>query len=716
MAAPAIQVAVPTPLHGLFDYRRAPDSELQPGCRVRVPFGRRQLVGIVMGLTDSELPTSKLRMHGEVLDQEPFLPADVLALAQWAARYYQEPIGQVLAACVPTGLRQGRAVGAREETWLRITPAGTEALKYLPSRAVAQRRLLENLQAGPQPQAGLASAALRRLLEQGWVERYLAPAEPMALREPPPLTDAQQQVLDALLAQQGFQATLLEGVTGSGKTEVYSAWIDELLAQQRQVLVLAPEIGLTPQLVARLQARFGASVGAYHSGLTEAERARSWQAARRGELQILVGTRSAVFTPLPKLGAIIVDEEHDPSYKQQEGFRYHARDLAILRAQHRDVPVLLGTATPALETLHNVRAGRYAHLSLAQRANRRPPPAVATIDLRRQKLEEGVSGLLFERIDAHLAEGGQALLFINRRGFAPVLLCHDCGWIAPCRSCDARMTLHRGRSRLICHHCGSEQPVPSRCPSCHTEQPLLAVGQGTERIEAVLQQRYPDKRVERLDSDRLRKAGELERLLGDARSGAIDILVGTQILAKGHDFAGLSLVGIINVDQALFGSDFRALERMGQMVTQVAGRAGRGERPGEVLLQTHQPEHPMLRTLVERGYGALCEALLAERQMGSLPPFAHLALLRAEAPQLGNALQFLQDAAAGLDRQAVQVMGPIPAPMERVAGRSRAQLLLRSDSRSRLQGALTGWAAQLAELPSARRVRWSLDVDPVDLF
>lgn len=716
MATPALQVAVPTPLHGVFDYRRAPETQLAPGCRVRVPFGRRQLVGIVMGADDSELPANKLRAHGEVLDESPLLPADVLALAQWAARYYQEPIGQVLAACIPTGLRQGRAVGAREQAWLRITAAGEAALPGLPARAVAQRRLLETLAQGPQPQAGLGGAALKRLLEQGWVELFTAEAAPLALREPPRLTNEQQTVLSALLSQQGFQASLLEGVTGSGKTEVYAAWIDELLAQDRQVLVLAPEIGLTPQLVARLQARFGASVGAYHSGLTEAERARSWQAARKGELQILVGTRSAVFTPLPKLGAIIVDEEHDPSYKQQEGFRYHARDLAVLRAQHRQVPVLLGTATPALETLHNARAGRYAHLKLAERANRRPPPAVATVDLRRQKLDEGVSQLLIERIDEHLQAGGQALLFINRRGYAPVLLCHDCGWIAPCRNCDARMTLHRGRERLICHHCGSEQKVPPACPACDTEQPLLAVGQGTERIESLLRKHFPARRVERLDSDRLRKAGELARLLEDARTGAIDILVGTQILAKGHDFAGLSLVGIVNVDQALFGSDFRALERMGQMVTQVAGRAGRGERAGEVLLQTHQPEHPMLRTLVERGYGALCEALLDERQMGGLPPFSHLALLRAEAPQLGAALQFLQDAAAVLDRKRVQVMGPIPAPMERVAGRSRAQLLLRSPSRSQLQSVLAGWAAGLAELPAARRVRWSLDVDPVDLF
>ena len=714
MTHPAIQVAVPAPLFGLFDYRRHPGADLQVGQRVRVQFGRRQLVGVVMGLEDSTLPAKQLRAHGEVLDDQPILPSDVLELAQWAARYYHEPLGQVLAACIPTGLRQGREVGAIVP-WLRITSAGRAALSELPARSVAQRRLLEQLLERPAPRTGLAGAALKRLLEQGWVEQIEPQQLAGVLAKAKPLTDAQQQVLSALQAVSRFQVSLLEGVTGSGKTEVYAGWIQTLLEAGRQVLVLAPEIGLTPQLVARLQARFGPVVGAYHSGLTESERARSWQAARRGELKVLVGTRSAVFTPLPALGAIIIDEEHDPSFKQQEGFRYHARDLAILRAQNRDVPVLLGTATPALETLHKARSGRFQHLHLGERANRQALPELRTLDLRRQRIDEGLSETLLERIGEHLREGGQALLFINRRGFAPVLLCHECGWIAPCPNCDARMTQHRGRNRMICHHCATERPVPTACPSCGHDQ-LLAVGQGTERIEAVLQKHFPDRRVERLDSDRLRKAGELQRLLEDARSGAIDILVGTQILAKGHDFAGLSLVGIVNVDQALFGSDFRALERMGQMVTQVAGRAGRGERAGEVILQTHQPEHPMLRLLVRRGYGALCEALLDERQMGGLPPFAHLALLRAEAAQAGPAMQFLRDAAGLLPRGIVQVMGPIPAPMERLAGRSRAQLLLRAPQRSALQSVLADWVPQLAELPSVRRARWSIDVDPVDLF
>jgi len=482
------------------------------------------------------------------------------------------------------------------------------------------------------------------------------------------------------------------------------------------VLVLAPEIGLTPQLAERFEHRFGARVAAYHSGLSDNERARVWMRARRGAVDVIVGTRSAVFLPLARPGLIVVDEEHDVSYKQQDGLRYSARDLALIRAQRLRIPALLGTATPALESRHNAGAGRYRHIVLRQRVFSAAGPRIGVIDMRAQPLKHGLSGPMLDGVQRHLAAGGQALLFLNRRGYAPALLCHDCGWVAPCPNCDARMTVHRARRRLVCHHCGHGVNLPQLCPDCGGTE-LVPVGQGTERVEDTLRLRFPEKRVERFDSDRLGRAGELERLLADVRGGAIDILVGTQVLAKGHDFAGLSFAGVLDVDQALYGSDFRALERMGQLVTQVAGRVGRAGQPGEVLLQTHQPEHPLLRVLIERGYPAFCEALLQERREFSLPPFAHLALLRAEAPHEGEALELLQQARREMPpAPGIEALGPAPAGMARRAGYHRAQLLLRGSSRAALHRLLDQWIARIEALPAARRLRWSVDVDPADLF
>ena len=717
MSAARVQVALPVPIQGCFDYL-CPGTAMTPtGSRVRVRFGPRQLVGVVMGPAPEREPALKLRAHGEILDEAPILDQDILALARWAANYYQQPIGQVIAACLPSGLRRGGdSDRGHRDAWLRITDGGRAALPTLPARATAQRELLQALSQGPQARAQVRSSALPRSLEQGWVELIPPPqALQDELEAPLPLSAQQQKVVTELLAQTQFGVQLLEGITGSGKTEVYCACISEQLRAGRQVLVLAPEIGLTPQLVSRLQRRYGGVVGQYHSGMGDAERARQWQAARSGKTRVLVGTRSASWLPLPDLGLIVIDEEHDASFKQQDGLRYHARDLAIVRARAADIPVILGSATPALESLQNAGSGRFNHLRLTERANRRPSPAISSIDLRHNKAPEGLSEPLYQRISQHLEDGGQALLFINRRGFAPALLCQGCGWMSPCPNCDARMTLHRGRKQMICHHCARTQPVPEACPECQLK-PLVPLGQGTERIEQALRARFAGRRIERLDSDRMQKRGELARLLADTRSGAIDILVGTQILAKGHDFAGLTLVGIVNVDQALFGTDFRALERMGQLVTQVAGRAGRGERAGEVLLQTHQPEHPQLRLLIEQGYAALASELLEQRQQHELPPYSHLALLRAESAQAGASLQFLQDARAALGTSAQLAMGPIPAPMERLNSRSRAQLLLRHRQRPALQKLLADWVPQLQQLPSARRVRWSIDVDPIDLF
>lgn len=655
-----VAVAVDAPLHKTFDYFVPSDLQgrLHPGARVRVPFGRRQVVGVVLQPPrEAQGQARDYRAVDEVLDDTPLIPPELFALLRWCADYYQHPVGEVFSAALPGPLRRAQALR---------TP-----------RAVAV----------PPPESG------------------------------PALTDEQAAALATLRQDDGsFQVSLLQGVTGSGKTEIYLQRIADVLAQGRQALLLAPEIGLTPQLLGRLSARLGVRVGSFHSGMGESARAQVWLQARSGDLPVVVGTRSAVLLPFARLGLVVVDEEHDTSYKQQEGFRYSARDVAILRAQRQKIPVLLGSATPSLETLHNARSGRYRHLLLRQRVRATAPPKVRLLDVRTQPLQHGLSRPLLEAVERHIEAGGQALLFINRRGYAPLLLCHDCGWIAPCTECDARLTVHRARGLLICHHCGVQQTLPRTCPSCHGRN-VQPVGQGTERIEDALRNRFPGQRIERFDSDRVRKSGELERLLGDIRSGAVKILVGTQILAKGHDFEGLSLVGIVSADQALYGSDFRAIERMGQLVTQVAGRAGRAGQPGEVLLQTHEPEHPLLQTLVRGGYDALCEALLQERQTFSLPPFAHLALVRAEARTPGAANAFLAAARTELGVvEGLAVSEPIPALMERRGGFHRAQLLLQSASRAALHRQLGAWAPRLDALPAARGVRWSLDVDPYDLF
>jgi primosomal protein N' (replication factor Y) len=720
-----IAVAIAARPRRLFEYTLDAEqaARIAPGMRVRVPFGRREEIAWVAAAPyEATAPGERnYKPVLEVLDAAPLLDARLIALCRWAADYYQHPLGEVFAAAVPSLLRRGLAPGPVVPSWFRLTESGHAAYDRLPARARVQRALLAALAAGPLPREKLlahataAAQALRRALDAGWIE---ACAPPAGAGAPMPVLTAEQAALVERLqqAEGGFRAVLLEGVTGSGKTEIYLRLAARCLARGEHVLVLTPEIGLTPQLAARLAERFGTRVVSYHSGMGEAERARVWLAAAAGQVDIVVGTRSAVFVPLPRLGLIVVDEEHDVSYKQQEGLRYSGRDLALVRARLHRIPALLGSATPSLESLYNAAGGRYLHVRLSQRVHATAAPRIGVVDLRGRVLHEGVAEPLLEACARHLAAGGQALLFLNRRGFAPALLCHACGWAASCPDCDARLVLHRARQRLICHHCGRSAPQPVACPECGGKE-LLAVGQGTERIEELLRLRFPEYRVERFDSDRLARAGELARLLADVRENRIRILVGTQVLAKGHDFANLSFAGLLGVDQALYSSDFRALERMGQLVTQVAGRVGRAGQPGEVLLQTHQREHPLLRLLVEQGYPAFSAALLAERRQFGLPPYAHLALLRAEARSEGTALAFLHAARAALPAdEEVQALGPAPAGMARRAGYHRAQLLLRSRARLRLQRLLAAWMPALEQLPGTHRVRWSLDVDPADLF
>jgi primosomal protein N' (replication factor Y) len=725
----ACQVALPLPLPQAFDYLPAadmPPRDAAIGARVRVPFGNRQLVGVVVGLAPAQ-DGAELRPVLGQLDPEPLFHGELLQSLRWLARYTHAPLGEVLATALPAALRRGDPLPETHAWAWQLTEAGQAALTGL--RAGKPRQLAERLRAHARDEdaldaeagAGWRSAA-RALAQRGMAERIAIPANLLATTASADalVANAQQQAaIDAVQAaatRDGFAALLLDGVTGSGKTEVYLQAIADCLARGRQALVLVPEIGLTPQMLARFRARLGVPVHALHSGLNDSQRARVWTAAWRGEARVVVGTRSAVFTPLPDAGLVVVDEEHDGSYKQLDGIRYHARDFALVRGKALGVPVLLGSATPSLESLHNARAGRHAHLRLTHRAGVARPPAVRVLDVRKRPLQAGLSPELLAAIGGALAAGGQVLVFKNRRGYAPVLLCHDCGWSAQCRRCDAPMTVHGGGRRLQCHHCGARQPVPPACPDCGGLA-LQPQGIGTERLEEALAQRFADVPVLRVDRGSTRRRDALESLLAELgeRPG---ILVGTQMLAKGHDLPHLTLVAVVGVDEGLFSADFRAGEKLAQLLVQVAGRAGRAEKPGEVVLQTHHPRHPLLQTLVHGGYHAFADSELAQREAAGFPPFAHLALLRAEARQADPAQAFLQAAKSalrGADPQ-LELHGPLPAPMPRRAGYQRAQLLLSSADRRALHAALDAVMPLLYRLPEARKVRWSLDVDPVDLY
>ncbi|HEX4618376.1 MAG TPA: primosomal protein N' [Steroidobacteraceae bacterium] len=731
-----LRVAVETPLRRLFDYLPAVTPggapEPEPGTRVRVPFGRRRLVGVVMAVSDkSELPAERLRPLLEVLDPAPVLDASALELIRWAAEYYHHPVGQVLSSALPKLLRLGAATAATEERWT-ATEAGREAAAAgEPRRAVKQRALLEFVMSrGGDAAAGCLSEhsaswrdAVRALEKRGWLARaevaVAEAAEPRrAVAAGPTLLPEQRDAVERVAGASGaFAAFLLQGVTGSGKTEVYLRLTEETLAQGRTVLVLVPEIGLTPQLVGRFRERFAAPLAVLHSALTDQERLGAWRAAWSGHARIVLGTRSAVFAPLADLGLIVVDEEHDASFKQHEGaLRYSARDLAVVRARLARVPVLLGSATPSLETLHNVDSGRYTRLRLLRRPGESQPPLLKLIDLRTSAIESGISTLAALAIERHLGADGQVLVFLNRRGFAPTLLCTACGWIAPCSECDARLTVHLAAARLRCHHCGADAPLPPRCRQCGFA--VKAVGQGTERIEAVLAARFPGVSIARLDRDVVRRRGDLDEVVRRMSSGEARILVGTQMVTKGHDFPNVTLVVVLNADQGLFSADYRAPERLAQTVVQVAGRAGRGSKPGEVLIQTEFPQHPLLVSLLAHGYDGFAQAALAERQQAAWPPFSRLAALRASGKTRETALGFLSEAraAAGAPPPGLRLLGPVPAAMAKRAGRYHAQLLIESRERPPLHQFLDSWLPGLEAQKSAQRVRWALDVDPLELF
>ena len=714
-----LKVAIDAPLGRLFDYLPpAEGPHPGPGARVRVPFGRRRVVGLVMGEGDGGgVPPEKLRPVLEVLDDKPLLDPDLLGLVEWASRYYHHPPGAVVSAALPGPLRAG---GPLPETPAVLEPSGSPP-EGLARRAPRQAALLALLAERPRRTddpdlpAGWRSVAARlEALGLLAVRPLVPPGTWPGARTGPALTPPQAEAAAAIGESLGrFAVHLVFGVTGSGKTEVYLAAVARILRLGLQALVLVPEIALTPQLVARFRERLAAPVAVLHSGLAAGERLRAWNDAREGRAAVVIGTRSAIFVPLARPGLVVVDEEHDPSLRQHEGFHYSARDLAVLRASRAGIPVVLGSATPSLESLHNAAEGRYRLSRLPSRAGGAGHPEVRLVDLRRHPAREGLSGPLLEGMTRHLDAGGQVMLFLNRRGFAPALFCSQCGWIAGCRHCDARMTWHRGAGHLRCHHCGAQAPVPTACPDCSTD--LRPVGEGTERLEAALARRFPGVSLARIDRDSTRRRGAVDRILDDVRDGRTRILVGTQMMAKGHDFPGVTLVGVVNADQGLFGTDFRASERLAQTLVQVAGRAGRADRPGEVLVQTAYPEHPLLQRLLADGYEGFARAALEERRLAGWPPFSHLALVRADARTAGRALAFLDECRAALPRLAgVSVLGPAPAPMERRGGRWRAQLLLQSASRGRLHQAIDAVAEWAGD--GRPGVRWSLEVDPAELF
>jgi primosomal protein N' (replication factor Y) len=726
-----LQIALDTPLRRVFDYR--PPAEFfalggspRLGVRVRVPFGRQQLIGVLVGVaSESAVAAPKLKTALEILDEHPIVDPVTFNLLCWAAEYYHHPIGEVFAAALPVSLRAGQSALQKTEWW-SLSEMGRQELST-PStrRAPQQRALLAWL--GTRERAtsddlgeAFKPAQLRSLAARGWIAEAAAP--PTAALELRPsevaLTEPQAHCVDAILASlASFAAHLLYGVTGSGKTEVYLRAIAAAIAEGGQALVLVPEIALTPQLVDRFRRRFSSGVVAVHSGLSGNERRDAWRAAHQGQARIIIGTRSAVFTSLPELALIVVDEEHDPSYKQHEGFRYSARDLAVVRARGARVPIVLGSATPSLETLENAATARYSKHLLPQRPGAAQAPRMSIVDLRKHAADQGLSTPAMQAMARHLKAGGQIIVFLNRRGYAPSLFCNACGWVAPCAHCDARMTFHRRAQQLRCHHCGAHSAVPATCGSCG--QALNPVGQGTERVEETLARLFPEAPLARLDRDTASARGAVQTVLDRVHSGEARILVGTQMLTKGHHFPEVSLVVILDADQGLFASDFRATERLAQTITQVAGRAGRGSLAGEVLIQTEFPEHPLLNRLITEGYEGFAVSALEERREAGWPPYSRLAMLRAEAKDSLGLDAFLRaavDASRVLNEAAVKVLGPASALIARRADHFRAHLLIETAARSTLQRFLKDWLPQVEKLPGRPPgLRWSIDVDPLEV-
>lgn len=732
---PIAHIALARPLYQLFDYQLTPEMAAlaQIGMRVRVPFGQRQTIGIIVALDETcQVEQTRLKAVSQLLDEEPIFSPPVWQLLSWAADYYHYPLGEILFHALPVLLRQGRSAIASPVVRWQVTALGQAIDLNSLKRAPKQQQLLANFRKLTDKQTqpidfDFSSAIYTQLKKQGLLEHVTYSLPPLSWREhysvnplPFSLNQQQQSAISQIIAElRQFTIWLLEGVTGSGKTEIYLNALAATLAEGKQALVLVPEIGLTPQTIARFKQRFNAPIDILHSALNDSERLKVWLRTARGENAIVVGTRSALFTPFKQLGIIIIDEEHDGSYKQQEGWRYHARDLAIVRAKLEQIPIILGSATPAIESINNVKNGKYRYLQLTNRAGEATLARQTLLDIRGLPLQAGLAPPLLHKISEHLAQQNQVMLFLNRRGFAPLLMCHDCGWIAECPRCDRPYTYHHKQKKLICHHCDTPRQIPLQCPKCGSTH-LLPIGFGTEQLEQTLQAYFPDIPVTRIDRDSVTQKGSLEAYLAKINQGGAHILVGTQILAKGHHFADVTLVGLVDVDGALFSGDFRATERFAQIYTQVSGRAGREAKAGEVILQTRHPEHPLLLTLLDKGYQAFAEQALTERQLTNLPPFSFQVLLRAADRDNNRAPAFLQKIHHWLTTtyldNALWLLGPMPANPPRRAGLNRWHLLIQHQNRQQLQHIIKHLVSQIARWEEGKQIRWSIDIDPIESY
>ena len=731
-----IQVALPVPLDRTFDYLLPSDLAAQAdpviGARVSVPFGKRQAMGIITGISDtSDFPLDQLKSIHHILDDESLFSPALWRILRWSANYYQFPLGEVLFHALPVLLRQGKpAHKAPLQQWviselgqqtdlnsLKRAPKQQQALALLQQQALYRHQLKEltisdtTLQTLQQKQ--LVSLESHQPETERWQPDFAVNGERLRL------TKEQATAVGTISSQDtAFSVWLIEGVTGSGKTEVYLSVLENLLVKGKQALILVPEIGLTPQTIARFKERFNAPIDILHSGMNDSERLAVWLRAKQGESAIVIGTRSALFTPFKALGVIVIDEEHDASYKQQDGWRYHARDLAIMRAYEEQIPIVLGSATPALESLYNANIHKYHHLYLTKRAGNAKPVIQHLQDLKGLPLKSGLSQPLINAMKTHLQKDNQVMLFLNRRGYAPALLCHECGWIAECPRCERYYTLHQKQRLLRCHHCDSQRPIPNQCPKCGSSH-LMPVGVGTEQLEQELSHYFPATPITRIDRDTTSKKGSLEQYLTDIHQGGARILIGTQMLAKGHHFPDVTLVGLVDVDTALFSADFRAAERFAQLYTQVSGRAGRAGKQGEVILQTHHPEHPLLQVLLNKGYNAFAQQALQDRRSVTLPPFSYHALFRAEDYDNQSAPLLLQQFAEQLKQlaahdNALWILGPVPALQAKRSGRFRWQLLIQHTSRKQLHLLLRQLNQRITQLPLAKKVKWNLDIDPIE--
>lgn len=715
-----IHVCIPNSRRDYFDYA-APDIIPALGTRVWVPFGTKKRLGIVVGHGEVVNPEFVIKNILELIDTEPLLPEPILRLCHWVSRYYQTPLSEVIPLALPKQFRDGRPYETIVE--LDYELAVTRDVALVNVRGKRQRALLDlfldrtTYSPTELSAAGFPPAFCKNLLTSGILRMIPRVDTPPAIPCSKPLTLNPEQlhsVEKISLSLNNYHCFLINGVTGSGKTEVYLQVIAKVLEVGKQVLILVPEIGLTPQLLSRFSARFHEPMAVMHSHLNDTERRRAWQQARDGIVRLVIGTRAAVFTPMPNLGLIIIDEEHDASFKQMDRVRYSARDTALMRAFTADIPIILGSATPSLESLHNSTNGKYTLLPLRQKAVSRVPLRYQLLDIRNETLHEGLASQTLNIIREHLERQHQVLVFINRRGFSPVLLCHQCGWMADCRACDSHLTVHRTSGKLACHHCGLIQNMPRQCNKCKGTE-LIPIGAGTQRIHDYLITQFPHTQIVRIDRDEIQKKHALDACLDKINRGEAQLIVGTQMLAKGHHFPKLTLVVVVDADNGFYNQDFRATERLGQLLTQVAGRAGREEDAGHVVIQTHLPQHPLLNLLVQQGYGPFAESLLNLREQALLPPFSHMALLRAQSKALPKVLDFLHAVKQHLNPIGITLLGPAPAPLARKANHHRMQLLIQSPTRQQREFALQCMRQAITQYKLDKSIEWTIDVDPADL-